>query len=109
MHKDKRTPEEIEMLVVHALTTTGKSASTAGKEIGVSRQVIEKIREGISHVKVRPDLRRWRSCLQCEHFPDGLCTFGFPDPEEDGVWVAATHCNTFSKKTTTTRRARYVI
>jgi hypothetical protein len=104
MHNDKRTPEQIEALVTHALTTFGQSAADAGKAIGTSRQVIEKIRIGDTHAKVRADLPRWRSCAQCEHFPDGRCTFYFPDPEEDGVWVAATYCNTFAKAATTSGR-----
>jgi hypothetical protein len=104
MHKDARSPEAIEALVVHALTTTGISAADAGKAVGVSRQVIEKIRTGMTHVKVRPDLSRWRSCLQCEHYPDGRCTFDFPDPEEDGIWMAATYCSMFTKKQSAPRR-----
>jgi hypothetical protein len=97
-HRDKLSTEEIERIVVHALTTFDLTAAEAAAEIGFSRQSVEKIRAGITRSSVHPDLPRWRSCQHCEHFPRGECTFGFPDPEEDGVWRAATDCNMYEQK-----------
>ena len=94
----RRTPEEIEALVVRALTSHGVGREAIGKEFGLSGQLISGIRNGTRHAKVRPDLPRWRSCEQCGHWKRMACSLDFPEPEEIGYWAAAWECSAFVKR-----------
>lgn len=93
-----RSPEEIEALVVRALTGWGVKQRDVGAELGVSGASISHIRRGERHAEVRPDLSRWRSCEACQFWLPG-CGMGFPDPIElRDLWQAATECSTFVKR-----------
>lgn len=90
----KHTAEETERMVARALTSWGVKREVIAKEFGISGQMVGYVRRGVRHVKVCPDLPRWRSCEACGHWQQESCTLGFPDPEEVGDLIqAGTECS----------------
>lgn len=73
------------------------SDAKAGEKYGISRQSVQQIRRGNTYANVRPDIprRNNHSCKKCEHWRDGYCSFGFPDPIEEGP-RAARDCNMYA-------------
>ena len=72
------------------------SNAKIGARYGISRQSIQQIRHGKTYANVRPDIPRvnGRSCMKCQHWDKGRCTFDFPDPIEEGIY-AARYCNLY--------------
>ncbi len=65
-------------------------------QYGLSRQSIQKIRRGKTYADIRPDIPRRsnQSCTKCQHWHNDYCSFGFPDPVEEGPRVAR-YCNMY--------------
>jgi hypothetical protein len=82
--------------VVDILQSEESDAQT-GKRYGVSRSTIGYIRSGKHFVNIRPDIprRSSKTCSRCQHWENARCTFGFPDPQEEGL-RAATYCNLYA-------------
>jgi len=69
--------------------------------LGCSNETIRKIRCGIRHRDILPELLRYkerqrpqpnankRNCTWCEHWAQSRCSFGFPDPLTEGLGFAA--------------------
>ena len=76
-----------------------ESDASLGRRHGVSRSTIGYIRNGKHFAKIRPDIprRSSKNCSRCQHWEKSRCTFGFPDPQEEGLH-AATYCNLYAKK-----------
>jgi hypothetical protein len=86
-------------LVERSLTSHCVPRKVVADEFGCSGQLVSKIRSGLLHRSVRPDLPRWRSCEACRlRSPapsEQTCSLGFPEPEELGPVLAATECAVF--------------
>ena len=86
--RSKLTLEQVR----RALTDQATSSVKMAAEMGVSRQAIDQIRNGISWSSTFPELPRrhlWRDCSQCCHWEGTECAMGFPDPLEEGTRFAA--------------------
>lgn len=65
------------------------------QQLGRSAEAIRQIRIGGSHQNRMPHLARWReftsklSCYHCAHWIQRRCSFGLPDPLEEGPSFAA--------------------
>lgn len=71
-----------------------------GRRYGRSHQTISQIRYGQIHAGRCKEVPRWglrRSCEQCQHWID-RCSFGFPDPTEEGL-AFAMDCELFLEVT----------
>lgn len=82
------------------LTRRDLNNRQVGELIGCSYECVRQIRAGIIYGHVLPDLIRPNakdqrlaadgpSCLKCAEFPNGECSYGFPDPLEEGLTFAA--------------------
>lgn len=74
-----------------------RSLATWALELGVSRELIRRIRVGINYKDSCPDLLRRNngaSCHNCQQWAQGACRFGFPDPLVEGPGFAA-ECDLF--------------
>lgn len=73
------------------------SDAKAGKKYGISRQSVQQIRRGNTYANVRPEIPRRsnQSCRKCEHWRKDCCSFGFPDPIEEGP-QAARDCSLYA-------------
>ena len=73
------------------------SDTSLGRRYGVSRSAIGYIRNGKHFANIRPDIprRSSKNCSRCQHWQNTRCTFGFPDPQEEGLH-AATYCNLYA-------------
>jgi len=82
---------------VRDILQSEESDTTLGRRHGVSRSTIGYIRNGKHFAKIRPDIprRSSKSCSRCQHWKNARCTFGFPDPHEEGLH-AATYCNLYA-------------
>jgi hypothetical protein len=91
-----RIPDE----TIARILEDNRSLATWALELGVSRELIRKIRVGGVYRLAMPDLLRRNnaaSCHQCQHWVDGSCGYGFPDPLEEGPSFAA-ECHLFEAR-----------
>lgn len=91
-----------------ALQRTDLNHREVAQIVGCSGEAIRQIRCGLIYRHVHPDLIRPNAvgqkpvtggpnCLDCEQWRDGRCSFGFPDPELEGLSFAA-DCDLYKAK-----------
>lgn len=99
--KTRLTPEQIRT----ALIRTELNNRQMGDLIGCSAECVRQIRNGTICASILPGLIRpgateqkpipdETSCLNCEEWRNGQCSFGFPDPLVEGLGFAS-DCNAF--------------
>lgn len=91
-----RIPDE----TIARILEDSRSLATWAKELGVSRELIRRIRAGINYKLACPDLLRRNSgasCHNCEQWVHGSCDYGFPDPLKEGPSFAA-ECDLFKPR-----------
>jgi transposase-like protein len=82
---------------IHTILLDKRSHRAVAREIGRSTEAIRQIRIGAIHAQVHPEVPRWEqpiasvtsdaSCYKCQHWAE-RCTFGYPDPLEEGPGFA---------------------
>lgn len=95
------TADEVRMILIST-----ESTRTLARQLGRSAEAIRQVRANIIHKQVHPTLQRVQhtersnrvaakpqivdgpSCYQCQHWAE-RCTFGYPDPVEEGPGFAA--------------------
>lgn len=86
--------------VADILSSRAINHQAMARRHGVCRTTIWSIRYGQIYGSACPDLPRWGhgngelSCLTCQHWDDGVCALGHPDPLEEGPSFA-NDCNTY--------------
>ena len=92
--------------ILREILTGNDSPHELQRRYGINRTTVSSIRLGKIHARRVPDVPRWaprRSCSSCQHWRIGddeipsRCSFGFPDPIEEGVW-AARWCNLYQEE-----------
>lgn len=91
--KPQLTPRQIGVILQNR-----RPHAEMARELGRSKETIRQVRFGVIHVAVHPEIPRWNqpdapiisgaSCHKCEHWAD-RCTFGYPDPLEEGPGFAS--------------------
>lgn len=96
------TPDQ----VLRCLTDTHCSNTELARLIGCSREAVRQVRYGLSHQSIHPELPRKQqrrrvndacNCQRCQHWRNGCCDLGFPDPIEEGV-AFAEECSVYSPR-----------
>jgi len=74
-----------------------RSNHAVARDLDRSAESIRQVRLGIIRANVHPEIPRWNqpqtpatsgsSCYRCQHWRDH-CTFGYPDPLEEGPTFA---------------------
>ena len=83
--------DDKELFVFDVLTSSLSGADLARK-YGKTRQAINLVRLGKSHVGVLPELPRPKSCRKCIHWLRDSCGYGFPESIDESF---ATYCNVY--------------
>lgn len=85
------------------LTNPQRSLNDLAGECQTNRETVRHVRIGLAYLDVHPQLPRQTtkpretpevSCLRCRSWVGGECSFGFPDPIEEGPDFAA-DCDLF--------------
>ncbi len=98
-----RKPTKLDDAAVLRMLTSDETDTALAREHGVSRQMVSMIRTGQNWARFRPEIPRreakprGRTCENCRHWLGEACDFGFPDPIEDGLGVAA-DCSMYDRK-----------
>ena len=91
---------------VRLVLTSDLSAVKLARQLGRSSEAIAAIRRGTLHQYTLPEIPRWParrrtlSCHGCNHWRDGRCGMGFPDPIDDGPGFAE-DCAVYQPRTGT--------
>lgn len=79
------TAEEVRLILLAPLTV---SNATLGRELEVSRELVRQVRNGYIHAKIHPEIARpggrGRSCHGCQNWSTSGCSYGFPEPNDEG-------------------------
>lgn len=84
------TPDDVRQIL---LSPRALPNSELGRRFDVSYELVRQVRLGRVHATVHPELPRWpdprrgqpgRTCHNCANWSAGGCSFGFPEPLEDG-------------------------
>lgn len=86
------TPKEIRKILLDR-----RSNHAVARDLDRSAESVRQVRAGIIRANVHPEIPRWNqpqtpatsgsSCYRCQHWRDH-CTFGYPDPLEEGPTFA---------------------
>lgn len=98
------TPDQIRL----ALTRADLNNKQASQLLNCSAETVRQIRCGMIYGSIFPNLIRPKAiaqkpasdgpnCLDCQQWSDGRCSFGFPDPQLEGLTFAA-DCSTFTPR-----------
>jgi hypothetical protein len=90
----KVTPDAVRAILLAPRTETHQQLAV---RLDLSPEMIRQVRIGKAHATVHPELARWgqpvpeaqgKSCYCCIHWGAAACSFGFPDPIQEGPTFA---------------------
>lgn len=96
------TPAQVRLI----LRNPARSLNNLAAELGVSRETVRLVRIGRIYTEISLELPRQkprprglpeRTCLRCRSWISGECSYGFPDPIEEGPEFAA-DCDLFTSR-----------